>query len=148
MAAAELLSADWQVDSEVWSVTSFTELARDARGVERWNRHHPEGDQKTSHVAECLPKGTPIIGATDYVRALAQLIGSYVEDHYVVLGTDGFGRSDTRAALRKFFEVDRHQIVLSALWALVHEGKLSAEICSRAIEKYDIGFDETAPWEC
>jgi pyruvate dehydrogenase E1 component len=95
-----------------------------------------------------LPKGSPIIAATDYVRALPQLIGSYVEDHYVVLGTDGFGRSDTRTALRKFFEIDRHQIVLSALWGLVHEGKLSADACSRAIEKYDIKFDETAPWEC
>lgn len=148
IAAAELLSTDWQVSSEVWSVTSFTELARDARVAERWNRHHPEGQQKTCHVGECLPKGTPIIAATDYVRALPQLIGSYVEDHYVVLGTDGFGRSDTRTALRKFFEVDRHQIVLSALWGLVHEGKLSADVCSRAIEKYCIRFDEVAAWEC
>lgn len=147
IAAAELLASDWGIDSQVWSVTSFTELARDAREVERWNRLHPGQPAKCSHVQECLHDSTPIIACTDYVRALPQLIASYLDGHYTVLGTDGFGRSDTRSQLRRFFEVDRHQIVLSALTSLVHEGRLDANVCAEAIERYAIDVDAVAPWE-
>ncbi|WP_223569775.1 alpha-ketoglutarate dehydrogenase [Pseudomonas sp. BF-R-26] len=148
IAAAELLAQDWNIESEIWSVTSFSELARDAREVERWNRLHPQQGAKQSHVGKCLPVGAPVIAATDYVRALPNLIGAYVEARYIALGTDGFGRSDTRAALRNFFEVDRHQIALSALASLVQEGKLKPEVCAQAIERYGIDADSVAPWEC
>ena len=104
--AARRLDADWGVASEVWSATSFSELARNAREVERRNRLNPVSPQETSHVSRCLPGTSPIIAATDYVRAYPQLIAAYVEAPFTALGTDGFGRSDTRAALRSFFEVD------------------------------------------
>ncbi|AJZ96191.1 pyruvate dehydrogenase [Pseudomonas simiae] len=93
-AAAQLLADDWQVASEVFSVTSFSELARDAREVERWNRLHPQAVARVSHVNECLPHGAPVIAVSDYVRAVPQMIGSYLGSRYTVLGTDGFGRSD------------------------------------------------------
>lgn len=147
IAAAELLASDWNIDSEVWSVTSFTELARDAREVERWNRLHPGQPARRSHVQECLDDSAPIIASTDYVRALPQLISSYLGVLYTVHGTDGFGRSDTRSQLRRFFEVDRHQIVLSALTSLVHQGRLDASVCADAIARYAIDVDSVAPWE-
>ncbi|MCP1496461.1 pyruvate dehydrogenase E1 component [Pseudomonas migulae] len=147
IAAAELLASDWNIDSEVWSVTSFTELARDAREVERWNRLHPGQPARRSHVQESLNDAAPIIASTDYVRALPQLIASYLPARYTVLGTDGFGRSDTRGRLRAFFEVDRHQIVLSALTSLVQEGRLDASVCAEAIARYAIEVDAVAPWE-
>ncbi|PBJ16619.1 Pyruvate dehydrogenase E1 component [Pseudomonas ogarae] len=147
IAAAELLASDWGIDSQVWSVTSFTELARDAREVERWNRLHPGQPSRRSHVQGSLNDSAPIIACTDYVRALPQLIASYLDARYTVLGTDGFGRSDTRSQLRCFFEVDRHQIVLSALTALVHMGRLDASVCAEAIERYAIDVDAVAPWD-
>ena len=147
IAAAELLASDWNIDSEVWSVTSFTELAREAREVERWNRLHPGQPARRSHVQESLNDAAPIIACTDYVRALPQLIASYVPARYTALGTDGFGRSDTRGRLRSFFEVDRHQIVLSALTSLVQEGRLDVGVCAEAIARYAIDVDAIAPWE-
>ncbi|MFP3496519.1 alpha-ketoglutarate dehydrogenase [Pseudomonas sp. SIMBA_059] len=146
IAAAELLASDWGIDSQVWSVTSFTELARDAREVERWNRLHPGQPTRRSHIQVSLNDSAPIIACTDYVRALPQLIASYLDARYTVLGTDGFGRSDTRDQLRSFFEVDRHQIVLSALTALAHTGCLDANVCAEAIERYAIDVDAVAPW--
>ncbi|WP_454863238.1 alpha-ketoglutarate dehydrogenase [Pseudomonas hormoni] len=147
IAAAELLASDWNIDSEVWSVTSFAELAREAREVERWNRLHPGQPARRSHVQESLNDAAPIIASTDYVRALPQLIASYLPARYTVLGTDGFGRSDTRGRLRAFFEVDRHQIVLSALTSLVQEGLLDVGVCAEAIARYAIDVDAIAPWE-
>jgi pyruvate dehydrogenase E1 component len=147
IAAAELLASDWNIDSEVWSVTSFTELAREAREVERWNRLHPGQPPRRSHVQESLNDAAPIIASTDYVRALPQLIASYAPARYTVLGTDGFGRSDIRSRLRAFFEVDRHQIVLSALTSLVQDGRLDASVCAEAIARYGIDVDAIAPWD-
>lgn len=147
IAAAELLASDWNIDSEVWSVTSFVELAREAREVERWNRLHPGQPARRSHVQESLNDAAPIIACTDYVRALPQLIASYLPARYTVLGTDGFGRSDTRGRLRAFFEVDRHQIVLSALTSLVQECHLDASVCAEAIARYAIEVDAVVPWE-
>ncbi|NWE16787.1 alpha-ketoglutarate dehydrogenase [Pseudomonas yamanorum] len=145
-AAAQLLADDWQVEAEVFSVTSFSELARDAREVERWNRLHPQQPARCSHLAECLPKGAPVVAVSDYVRAVPQMIGSYVESAYTVLGTDGFGRSDTRAALRDFFEVDRYHIVLAALTALVEQGSLDRQVCQEAIERYGLQTDREPSW--
>ncbi|VVP81939.1 Pyruvate dehydrogenase E1 component [Pseudomonas fluorescens] len=147
IAAAGLLASDWNIDSQVWSVTSFTELARDAREVERWNRLHPQQPARHSHLQASLDDRAPVIACTDYVRAVPQLIASYTTGRYTALGTDGFGRSDTRQRLRRFFEVDRHQIVLSALTALVHEGQMAADVCAEAIARYAMDVDGMAPWE-
>ena len=146
--AAELLAQDWSVAADVWSVTSFSELAREAREVERWNRLNPEAPVRFSHVEASLAGDAPVIAATDYVRAYPQLIVSYVDARFIVLGTDGFGRSDTRAALRRFFEVDRHQIVLAALDALARAGTLPRSVLAEAIKRYAIEVDTPIPWLC
>ena len=148
IAAAELLAADWGVAVEVWSATSFSELARDAREVERWNRLNPNDAARESHLQHCLPGGAPVIAASDYVRAWPQLVASYLHAPFTALGTDGFGRSDTRAALRRFFEVDRHQIVLSALTALRVQGAVDASICADAIDRYGIDAQQPPSWIC
>ena len=148
IAAAQMLCEDWNVAAEVWSVTSFTELSRDASEVERWNRLHPSSTPRVSHVAQSLSPGAPVIAATDYVRALSQLIATDIRDEYTVLGTDGFGRSDTRAALRRFFEIDRQHVVVAALSALVRSGELPAKLCEDAIRQYGIDADATSSWTC
>jgi pyruvate dehydrogenase E1 component len=144
--AADLLFEDFGIASDIFSVTSFSELARDARAVERYNRHHPLNDAKKSYVERCLPGAAPIIAATDYVRALPELIASHVSSRYLALGTDGFGRSDTRAALREFFEVDRHHIAIAALSVLVDDGQLDRETLRTAIARYGIDVDRSDPW--
>ena len=146
IAAAELLAADWQVKSEVFSVTSFSELAREAREVGRANRLWPGAAERTSHVARLLAGDAPVIAATDYVRAWPQLIAEYVDARYVTLGTDGFGRSDTRAALRRHFEVDRHSVVLAALQALAHEGRIERSVAGEALRRYAMEPATDAPW--
>jgi len=150
IAAGELLASDWNVASDIYSVTSFTELARDAREVERWNRLHSAADlPRRSHLDALFGAdgpGTPIIAATDYVRAYPQLIASYVRAPFIALGTDGFGRSDTRSALRRFFEVDRHQIVIAALDALRHDGAVERPVLVSAIKRYGIDTERPSPW--
>ena len=144
MAAAELLAREWQVGSDVWSVTSFSELAREAREVERCNRLQPTSEPRVSHLDKCLLEPLPVIAATDYVVAYPQLISAYVPGSFVALGTDGFGRSDTRRALRDFFEVDRHHIVLAALDAL--SPAVPRSRIAEAIERYRIKAESPAPW--
>ncbi|MHC4043342.1 alpha-ketoglutarate dehydrogenase [Bradyrhizobium sp. 23AC] len=146
LAAAAMLQSEWKVPSEVWSATSFSELAREAREVERTNRLSPLSTPVESHVAQCLGGKVPIVAASDYVRAYPQLIGSYIEAPYTVLGTDGFGRSDTRAALRSFFEVDRKQIVVAALSALVKSGDVAREQVAEAIASYELPTGVASPW--
>lgn len=145
MAAAELLAADWQVAGEVFSVTSFSELARDAREADRAERLG--GAPAVSHVATLLAGNDPVIAATDYVRAWPQLIAEFVPARYATLGTDGFGRSDTRQQLRRFFEVDRHQVVLAALQALVREGALERGVLAQAVVRYGVDAMAQAPWQ-
>ena len=125
IAAANLLKKDWNVEADIWSCPSFTLLAREGNDVARWNLLHPAEKPRASYVAQCLT-GTsgPVIASTDYVRAFAEQIRSYVARRYTVLGTDGFGRSDTRGKLRHFFEVDRHWVVIASLTALADEGAL------------------------
>ena len=147
IAAAELLAADWGVAAEVWSATSFSELSREAREVERYNRLHPGEPARTSHLQQCLAGDAPVIAATDYVRAWPQLVASYLEAPFTVLGTDGFGRSDTRSALRRFFEVDRHHVVLAALTALRAQGVVDAAVCAEAIARYGIDAGAQASWQ-
>jgi pyruvate dehydrogenase E1 component len=147
LAAADLLAEDWNIDSQLFSATSYSELARDARETERWNRLHPLRTRRACHVETLLDGETPVVAATDYVCALPQLIASYVEPRMITLGTDGFGRSDTRAALRNFFEVDRYHIVVAALFALHREGQMPKDLCAAALEKYKISVDAVAPWQ-
>jgi pyruvate dehydrogenase E1 component len=145
LAAAELLEKDFSVSSDIWSVTSFTELARDADLGSRHQRLHPTETAKPSYVEQCLaarPDG-PVIAATDYIKLFAEQIRAAVKRPYLVLGTDGFGRSDTREGLRRFFEVDRFQIVATALQALAQSGTLPAAQVQAAIEKY--GIDASRP---
>jgi pyruvate dehydrogenase E1 component len=146
LAAADLLREHWQVAAEAWSVTSFSELAREARDVERRNRLHPAHPPATSHVERCLAGDVPVVAATDYVRAYPQLIASYVEAPFVALGTDGFGRSDTRSALRGYFEIDRHHIVVAALDALAKRARVPRNAVATALERYGIDADAPAPW--
>ncbi|PZA10449.1 pyruvate dehydrogenase (acetyl-transferring), homodimeric type [Rhodopseudomonas palustris] len=146
LAAAAMLKSEWKVSSEVWSATSYSELAREAREVERTNRLSPLSDPIESHVAKCLGGSIPIVAVSDYVRAYPQLIGSYIEAPYTVLGTDGFGRSDTRAALRSFFEVDRKQIVVAALSALAKSGEVARERVAEAIARYELPTGVQSPW--
>jgi pyruvate dehydrogenase E1 component len=146
IAAGELLAADWRIASDIWSVTSFSELARDARDTARHNRLHPEASPRTSYVATCLKDPSPIVAASDYVVAYPQLISAYVRQPFVALGTDGFGRSDTRATLRRFFEVDRHHIAVSALHALAKEDSIASSIVSTAMIRYGIDPNSPPPW--
>jgi pyruvate dehydrogenase E1 component len=147
IAAADILAQDWHVGSDVHSVTSFSELARQAAEVERWNRLHPLQSARRSHLEQQLSGARPVIAATDYVRAYPQLIAPYVDGRFVTLGTDGFGRSDNRPALRRFFEVDRHSIVLATLATLSRLGDLPKESASQAIERYGIDAEAAAPWQ-
>lgn len=147
LAAAEMLAGEWNVASELFSVTSFSELARDARAVERWNRLHPAEPPRRSHVDALLDARAPIVAATDYVRAYPQLIAAHVAAPFTALGTDGFGRSDTRSALRSFFEVDRRHIVVAALTALARQGAFDRARIAQAIERYAIDADRSASWE-
>ena len=148
IAASELLELDWGVASDVWSCTSFTELRRDGMAAERINLLHPEDKPQLSHVATLLKgrKG-PAIASTDYMRSFADQIRPYVGDRkFSVLGTDGFGRSDTRKQLRKFFEVNRYYVVVAALKALADDGQIQAKVVSDAIRKYGIDPAKPAPW--
>ncbi len=146
LAAAELLANDWEVSSDIWSCPSFTLLARDGQSCERWALLHPEREPRVSHVARCM-QGTrgPVIAATDYVRAFAEQIRPFVPRRYSVLGTDGFGRSDTRERLRHFFEVDRHWITLAALKALADEGALPVTTVLAAMERYGLDSEKFDP---
>ncbi|MER0215433.1 MAG: pyruvate dehydrogenase (acetyl-transferring), homodimeric type [Nitrosomonas sp.] len=146
IAAAEILKQDYAVHADVWSVTSFNELRREALAVSRWNMLHPEQPTKESHVENCLKgrKG-PVVAATDYMKIYADQIREFVPGRYRVLGTDGFGRSDTRQKLRHFFEVDRFYITVAALKALSEEGKITQQQVTQAIEKYGIDPEKSNP---
>jgi pyruvate dehydrogenase E1 component len=146
-AAADLLASDWGVDADLWSCPSFNELARDGMRVARDNLLAPTAEQKRSHVERCLA-GTegPVIAATDYMRRFAEQIRAYVPRRYVVLGTDGFGRSDTRERLRHFFEVDRHWVTVAALKALADDGALPAAKVADALARYRLDASKPAPW--
>jgi pyruvate dehydrogenase E1 component len=145
--AAALLKDEWGVASDLWSCPSFTELARDGMAVARENLLNPTAKPKLSHVARCLDETQgPVIAATDYIRAFAEQIRAYVPRRYVVLGTDGFGRSDTREKLRRFFEVDRYYVTVAALKALADEGAVPAAKVAEAMRKYGIDPAKPAPW--
>ena len=146
IAAAELLDKDFGVTADIWSCPSYNELRRDGFDAERWNRMHPEDTQRKPYVTQLLEgRQGPVIAATDYVRAYADQIRAFVPGTFTVLGTDGFGRSDTRANLRRFFEVDRYYIAHAAIAALAKEGKMTGKDVARAIKTYGIDVEKANP---
>jgi pyruvate dehydrogenase E1 component len=145
--AGDLLERDWEIAADVWSVTSFTELRRCGLEIERTNRHCPSEQPQLSWVEHCLgPAEGPVIAASDYVRAVPDLIRTWVPRRYVTLGTDGFGRSDTRVALRRFFEVDRISIALAAIKALADDGVVNRSLISEFMNRYAYMPSVRAPW--
>jgi pyruvate dehydrogenase E1 component len=148
VAAADLLENDFGVAADIWSCPSFNELRREGLESERWNLLHPASKPRKSYVEECLARRDgPVVAATDYMRAFPEQIRPYVPKRYVCLGTDGFGRSDYRVALRKFFEVDRHYVAIAALKALADEGTLPKTKVEAAIANYGINAEKPAPWK-
>jgi pyruvate dehydrogenase E1 component len=150
MAAADLLKADFGVTADLWSATSYNELRRDGMAAERWNLLHPTEPRRKSWVETCLDGNEgPVIASTDYMRNYADQVREYVQAagrRYVVLGTDGFGRSDYRVKLRRFFEVDRFYVVVAALKALADEGSIKPSVVADAIAKYKLDTERAAPW--
>ena len=143
--AATLLEADWNIAADVWSVTSFTEVRRNALEVERHNMLNPL-DQKKSFIQEQITDTeSPIIASTDYMKSFADQVSNFIPNHFVSLGTDGYGRSDSREALRSFFEVDRYYIVIAALKALSDQNKIDVSMVADAIKKYNIDHTKTNP---
>ncbi|MET3918491.1 homodimeric-type pyruvate dehydrogenase E1 component [Variovorax sp. OAS795] len=150
MFAAELLKADFGIAADVWSATSYNELRRDGMATERWSRLHPTEPARKSHVEKCLEgHDGPVIAATDYMRNYADQVREYVQAagrRYTVLGTDGFGRSDYRRKLRRFFEVDRWHVAVAALKALADDGVIKHAVVAEAIAKYGLDAERAAPW--
>jgi len=146
IAAADLLKADWGVEADIWGCPSFNELVRNGQDTARWNLLHPLEEPKLSHVEQKLTgaKG-PVVAATDYIRLFSEQIRPFVKAPYVTLGTDGFGRSDTREKLRHFFEVDRHWVTLAALKALADAGEIAREKVAAALVKYKLDPNKPNP---
>ena len=144
-AAAEMLSEDYGICAEVWSVTSWTELAREAQDVERWNLLHPTETPRVSHAAQCLAGDAPVVASTDYMKALPEQLRGCISAPFHVLGTDGFGRSDTREKLRHFFEVDRQFVTLAALAKLAEAQVISTQEVEAAREKFAIDSEKSNP---
>jgi pyruvate dehydrogenase E1 component len=145
--ARDLLAADWSVSTDSWSVTSYTELRREALSVERWNRLHPGEPARKPYITQALgDSGGPVVAVTDYMRAVPDQVSRFVERRFVSLGTDGFGRSDTREALRNYFEVDAAHIVLAVLAALAESGDGKADDVADAISRYGLATDGPDPW--
>ncbi len=147
MEARDILAADWGVSADTWSVTSYTELREDALSVERANRLHPHAERGVPYVTEALDDGAgPVVAVTDYLRAVPDQVARWVPRPFISLGTDGFGRSDTRAALRRFFEVDAAHIVVAVLSALAETGEAKNDEVAEAIVRYGIDPESADPW--
>jgi pyruvate dehydrogenase E1 component len=147
LAGADLLAEDFGVAADVWSVTSFTELRREGIEADRWNMLHPTEEARVPWVTSSLAgREGPVIASTDYMRAFADGIRPFVDRPYRVLGTDGFGRSDFRRKLRRFFEVDRHYVAVAALKELADQGTVEPAVVKQAIEQYEIDTDRPAPF--
>jgi pyruvate dehydrogenase E1 component len=148
IAAAQILEKDYGVPSDIYSVTSFSELRREALEVERWNLLHPTDSPRVPYVRQLFKdRDGPVIAATDYMRNVPDQIRQWLGGRYVTLGTDGFGRSDSRAALRKHFEVDRNHIAVAALKALADEGKVDRATVVKAIKTLGLDPSKPVPWK-
>ena len=147
MAAADLLRDDFKVNADIWSATSFNELRRDGMSAERWSLLHPSKPRRKSYLETALEgHAGPVVAATDYMRSFADQVRSQIPRRYVVLGTDGFGRSDYRVKLRKFFEVNRYYVAVAALKALADDGEIKPEVVDQAIKKYGLDTERPDPW--
>jgi pyruvate dehydrogenase E1 component len=148
IAAGELLESDWGIAADIWSATSMTELRREGLAVDRWNMLHPEAQPRVPYVTGCLEKRAgPVVAATDYIKTYADQIRPYVprDRVYRVLGTDGYGRSDSRAKLRHLFEVNRYFVAIAALKALADQGEAKPKVVADAIKKYGIDPEKPGP---
>jgi pyruvate dehydrogenase E1 component len=145
-AAAEILQNDYDVTANIWSLTSINEIQREGKAVARWNLLHPESEAKLSYVAQMLGDGgEPCVIATDYMKSYGEQIREFVPARLTVLGTDGYGRSDTRESLRKFFEVSREYVVIAALKSLADQGSIKSSVVSQAMRSLGISPDKTDP---
>jgi pyruvate dehydrogenase E1 component len=146
ISAAEILQKDYQIDSDIWSVTSFNELRKDGMEVERYNLLNPDKEKKISYVEESLSKAEgPVMAVSDYMRMNSDQIRPYTNKSFYSLGTDGFGRSDTRKNLRKFFEVDKEHLVAYGLSILANEQLIASKYAKEAINKYNIDSNKPMP---
>jgi pyruvate dehydrogenase E1 component len=147
IAGAELLEKDFGIAADIWSVTSFNELRRDGLDVQRWNMLHPEQEPRQSHIEQCLKDRTgPVVAATDYMKLFSDQVRAFLPTHhFITLGTDGFGRSDTRRKLRQFFEVDRHYVAVAAMKALADQELLPRKTVAEAVKKYGINPEKPNP---
>jgi len=147
VAGAQLLRDDWKVAADIWSATSFNELRRDGMSVDRYNLLHPTKPRRKSYLESSLEgHAGPVIAATDYMRNYADQVRSQIPRRFVTLGTDGFGRSDYRVALRRFFEVNRYYVAVAALKALADDGEIKHDVVEQAIKKYGLDADRPDPW--
>jgi pyruvate dehydrogenase E1 component len=144
--AAHILEKDWKVGAEIYSVTSFNELARDGLEVERWNMLHPNDDAQVPYITQILGDDkSPVVSSTDYMKCYSDQVREYVPATFTTLGTDGFGRSDTREKLREFFEVDRRYVTVAALHALSLDGEIDKPTVAKAVQQYGIDPDKPNP---
>jgi len=144
--AAQILANEYNISSDVYSVTSFNELARDGQDVTRWNMLHPESEQRVPYIGSVITKDAgPAIAATDYIKNYSDQVRAYIDTEYRCLGTDGFGRSDSRDNLRQHFEVDQNYIVVAALFELSNRGEVERSVVSEAIKRFNIDSDKLNP---
>tara|TARA_B100000959_G_C14674971_1_gene498133 strand:- start:182 stop:712 length:531 start_codon:yes stop_codon:yes gene_type:complete len=144
--ASKLLLKDWNIKSDVWSVTSYSELHKDAEDINRWNLLHPNKKNKQSYLAQSLDKQKgPIIACSDYVKLVSEQISPYIDINLTAIGTDGFGRSSSRAELRDFFEIDKFYIVLAAINALYKENKIDKKMVEKVLKRYNINSEKINP---
>ena len=144
--ASEILSNDWNIDSTIWSVTSYSDLNNESENIDRWNTLHPNSPSKKSYLDNCLKsKNGPVIAVSDYVKLVAEQIAPYIDCPFVSLGTDGFGRSETRDELRDFFEVNKYYIVISTINLLYKNGILRKDSLTKALKKYNIDTSKPNP---
>ncbi|HEY5252589.1 MAG TPA: pyruvate dehydrogenase (acetyl-transferring), homodimeric type, partial [Acidimicrobiales bacterium] len=147
--ARDLLAADWGVAADTWSVTSYKALREDALSADRWNRLHPGAARRVPLVTQSLAEGTgPVVAVTDFIRSVPDQVSRWMPRPYSSLGTDGFGRSDTRDALRRFFEVDAAHIVVSVLAGLAESGAVPDQVVADAIARFGIDGSTADPWSC
>jgi pyruvate dehydrogenase E1 component len=144
--AREVLAARWGVSAEVWSATSWQELSRDGRATARWNRLHPEAPPRVPYIAQALEgHDGPVVAVSDWVESLPSLAGRFLNRRFTALGTDGFGVSDTREALRRHFEVNAPNLIVTALSALAQDGRIDASVVAKALRDYDIDPEKVDP---
>ncbi|MCF6239602.1 MAG: pyruvate dehydrogenase (acetyl-transferring), homodimeric type, partial [Candidatus Marinimicrobia bacterium] len=146
LVAAEILKKDWQVTADIWSVTSYSELRLEAQDAQRWNRLHPTQSRRRAYACEVMQdKVGPVVAASDYIKLVAEQIAIFIDKPFIALGTDGFGRSESRENLRAFFEVDRYSIVIAALFQLQRLGVVKAELVDKAIKSYKVATESENP---